>query len=1137
MMRLHTVLSIARAEMRLTRRLVRYWVFLIISYLFGIGGYLYYSVIHGLFSSHSATIGSLNPRFLVNVLGFYYFTVFMVGIVFLGFDIRARDRRERIIEVLDSLPYTNLELVTGRFLGLLWSSWIPVVLLAAIWELLGLLLAALGSPVGEPLGLNSLFTFAFFMMLPGFSLVLALAFLVTLLVRNRLVAALVLLMILGVDFWAVLALPLYCGSLLDFSGMYVVDFPSEIVPGIADTVGWLQRTAALLTALGTLGLSAAIHPRLDGGSRARTAASALGVLAAGVFLAGFGFFLRSGDLEMIERWRGVHAARADVPVPDLTSISGEVKIAPGTALKAELDLSFRAPAEKPIDTALFTLNPGQTVLEVQDAAGRPLAFTHEDGLLAVNLPTPLAPGTETKIRLSLGGLPDRRFAYLYSARTPEETTAVNGQLFLLGFEPMLFDERFVALMPGVRWLPAPGPEKGRDDPSLRALDFFDINLLVEVPSGWLVAGPGRRQDVAGAAGGARFRFAPPAPVPEVALIASEFESQSVEIEGVLLEVLVHPSHARNLEVFADAAEEIRTWIEERLREAREAGLGYPYGGLTSVEVPVALRGYAGGWRMDTTLAPPAMVLMRESGFPTARFDSAFRNPENFKDYEGGLPRAKRDRLRNFFTNDFSGGNPFIGAARSFFAYQTAAKGSEGLALNYVMETLSTSLVMESRGYFSAHLFKADANQAVNRIMRSFVMNQAPGRTFADAVIEALTSRPEVWDTVLGVALVDLDPWEDPARTVDVLTLKGGAVSQSLLDGLGRDKTFRLLASLREAHVGRSFSFEDLIAAGKALDEDLQELLGDWLGSTDLPGFVGSGADAYRLPDDDDGSPRYQLLVTVRNDEPVPGIFRILYWIGSGGEREGVKSDPIRLQGRSAVRFAVIVSRPPTAVQVEPYLSLNRAAFVVPLKSVDQEKIMDRESLEGLAEQPWKQPDEDFIVVDDLDEGFYVTEGEERKGLRLGARRAETETDQGLPSRFFGTRPSVWSRMVNPRSWGKYRHTLVAVRAGAGSRRATFSASIPRPGSWDLELHMTAKKRFFQVRKWGVWHLEVVNDSGRREVTFDSDAGTQGWNLVGTFELTEGETLVELSDKTNGQLVVADAIRWSPSAGKSSKEQE
>ena len=103
---------------------------------------------------------------------------------------------------------------------------------------------------------------------------------------------------------------------------------------------------------------------------------------------------------------------------------------------------------------------------------------------------------------------------------------------------------------------------------------------MDLPGGWLAAGPGRRHKVEGNAESERFRFSPGAPVPEVALIASRFESRGVEIEGVFMELLVHPEHTKNIELLADTGEKIQSWIGEHLREAADKGLGYPYDGLT-----------------------------------------------------------------------------------------------------------------------------------------------------------------------------------------------------------------------------------------------------------------------------------------------------------------------------------------------------------------------------------------------------------------------------------------------------------------------------------------------------------------------------------------------------------------------------
>ena len=84
-----------------------------------------------------------------------------------------------------------------------------------------------------------------------------------------------------------------------------------------------------------------------------------------------------------------------------------------------------------------------------------------------------------------------------------------------------------------------------------------------------------------------------------------------------LEVLLHRKHGRNLELFEEAGAEIKGWVKERLLDAEQLGLPYPYDAMTLVEVPNPLRSYGGGWQMDTVQAPPGMLMLKETGYPTA----------------------------------------------------------------------------------------------------------------------------------------------------------------------------------------------------------------------------------------------------------------------------------------------------------------------------------------------------------------------------------------------------------------------------------------------------------------------------------------------------------------------------------------
>jgi hypothetical protein len=617
-------------------------------------------------------------------------------------------------------------------------------------------------------------------------------------------------------------------------------------------------------------------------------------------------------------------------------------------------------------------------------------------------------------------------------------------------------------------------------------------------------------------------------VPDVALVAGELESFVAEAGDVQLELLLHPSHVASIEPFRDADEAIRGWLGSHLDEAREMGLAYPYDGLTLVETPQALRGFGGGWRMGSTMAQPGMLLMRESSFPTAEFARRFEDPEELEDEEGGVAGAKVRVLQTFFENDFTGGNPFLGGARGFLLYQTAGEGDVGLPLDFVWEYLLSRLITEKHGYFSAHLFDSELGNVINESIQQFVTGQAQG-SFAQAVMDAVTSRVAVWDALLRVSLVDLDPWNDPRLALDVLTLKGDAMARSLLDGLGEKKTGELLAALRERTSGRTYSREDVLAAGEAVGADLGSWLELWIEGTDLPGFTVGEVAYERLPDAGDGSPRYQVVVPVRNGEPAPGLVRVEWQVEQGQPFD--HGEPVRVEGRSAVEFGFVTNAPPKTVRVVPYLSLNREPFTVRLPP-DPERIVQREAFVGSRPLDWQPETGVRVVVDDLDPGFEVEDGAKAPWWRVGGLGGSDDEvkDQGLPVAGQGV-PRRWSRRSSAQAWGKYRHTTAIVRSGEGESKAVFRAELPESGEWELEYHLPrgggGDAPFVRQDGFGKLKLVVVDGDDRKPIEFDAKAGESGWNSLGRFDLGARDPVVEVTNDSDGRIVPADAIRWTP----------
>ena len=1126
------LLAATGAEMRSTRRLARTWLFTLLSIGIGLVIFVALSILQMLASSQSPSLGFLNPRFLVSSSsGVVVLWVFMVAVVFLAFDVRARDERDRMAQVLDARPIGNLTLLLGRLAGLVLTVWLPMLVLVGLIQTLGFTAQAIGAPFAEPVEPYSALAFLTIDALPMLAFWCALVMLLAVVLRNRLFVALVALVLLGGYWWATVSLPIYL--LGPFAGLTgYTGTPSDVVPHFATSSDIAQRAAELLLAGGLLALAAALHPRPDRAAPdARWALGAALVLAGAAVIGALAWRAQDG-LALRAQWLAAHQARQDQPRADLERIRGRVAIDPGEGLQLDVELRLTTPPDA-LGELVFSFNPGMAVAELA-LDGEAAAFSHDAGVLVVELPATFAGGRLATLALSASGVPDTTFGYLDSALDLPRLTSEAGNLLLLGGDVGVFENAYVALMPGMYWLPVPGAAVGREDPARYGKDFYTVDLAVHAPQQWLVAGPGRREALHD--GG--FRFRPGAPLPEVALLAAPFERYALEAAGVELELLVSAKHRRNVRFFAEAAEEIQQRLAEMLGGAENLGLGYPYGALSLVETPAGLRTFGGGWRMASVQALPGVLLLPEYGFPSSRFEFRFLNNEQLASREGGLAAAQADILQRYFDNDISGGNPFQGAARNLLAFQTGAVGEGALALDFVVHDLARRLLTPSdNGYFSPYTFAAGADMGAMMQQAMLDLGTGQGASIASNVHSAATNRAGVWDRALGVSLAALDPADEPKRALDVLWLKGPAIARSVLDGLGREAAAGLLADLRQRYQGRNFTAADFAALTRERGVDLAPIVGDWLHDASLPGFLVSPATVVRLADDDQGVPRYQAKVHVFNDEATPGVVRLGYVVANeGGGTRAIASAPVRVAGGEARELGLLSRAPPRELWLHPVLSLNRHDLRLPVPEVDESGIVEDAAFTGSRPSEWRPKTDAGIVVDDLDPGFSVRY-DDAEDFRLSGGVSdlftpEMEIDQGLPTfTTFTTSLPGWTRQELSDGWGKYRRTTARVRAGDGRAKAVFTTDLPQPGRWRVDYHLPDPRGATLFGGGGTgqggYALHLVARGVDVAVEFDAAAAATGWNDLGAFNLPGGPVSLVVSNETSGRVVFADAARWRP----------
>ena len=1108
-MRVDFILAAARAELLRTTRLSRTWLFAMLASIVGLGLYQLGASLHLYQLVYSQPV----PRFGLQGYGMLTLAVLLFGTVFLAFDMRRQDARARIADTLDARPVTNLELLGGRCLGIVLLVWLVLVGLFGLMQVVGLFATTLDvawlAEAPPPLALVAFLTFD---AIPMVVLWVALVVMLSSALRSPLLAATAALALGGLYVWLIFHAPLYL--LPSISGIANLGLPgSDMQPRLPGLADFAQRCALGGLAAAFILFAAACDARPDSSRRGPQTVAGAGVFAAGALVIGLlALDLAAGRAERL-RWADRHAAITHEPAPDVTHVTGRVDIEPGRRLTIDVVLTLRSPSAEPLTRLNLSLNPGMRIATLQ-VDGEDAAYNHGAGVLVVSPSVPITRETPATVSVRAVGVPDPRFGYLDSAVRATDEAVLGIPLVLLGDEASIYDEDFVALMPGVHWLPFGGANFGAGD---RAPDFRTVDLEVRAPSHWHVAGPGR------SGGDGAWRFAPAVPIAQFALIAGVFERRTLEFHGDVYELLIHPMHADNLRRFDEPDGTFATWLKtEYLEPVVAQGLDYPYGNLSLVEVPARLRRYGGGWRMDTLQALPGVQLLSEQGFPTRRFSA-----------------VDADGLRwQMMDLDRMGPNTIhatAGALRNLLSFSTAPTGEGAVAIDVLVEMLMDRWAGQPRwsGYHAlvppAHWISLPA-QTVPIIPVERVGGFARLRPLN------VPRLPEAdWHRLEQTPLVEIDPSEGHGA-FQFLAHRCDQVARAMHNILGQERTFEFLALLRREHEGSIYTAADFAAAAQAIEPSVGDLVDRWLRDASAPGFMASSGEVSRIADGPGGEPRYEVRVHVHNAEAVPGVVALAWRDEASAGFFDTRSPPfrhgapIRLAAGATVEVGVVVNAPPIEVWLDPFVSLNRFEIRLAQVSRPPREATAEEPLVGSRPSTWRPPG---IVVDDLDPGFTVV--------------SETPTSDGATKAvpIATLPPYAWNRTGWQRqadadasakvvAWGRYRRTIARTPAGNGSTRAVFSADLPEAGSYRLAIHLPGAA--VSEGRWrprsplerdslGSLDLGLSTGGPEQRVTFAGGDAVPGWNDVGVYDLPAGPVRVSLSDRTSGEVVVADAIRW------------
>ncbi len=1047
--------------------------------------------------------------------GFGFFLAWMTAAF--APELLADGRRTHVSQVIRARPVTNAEFLFGKMLG------VTAVFMGLAGALSLLLWTAAAVFIGNmPAVPLPYAVYPVLLLLPMLVFLLGLALLLDTVVRSREMVTFALLTVVGV---MVFALDSGRDHLFDIRGAWVPLLYSDIAGfgNIGEIL--LHRGMYLLLGLGFAFLAVTFFRRLSHAGWDRIA----GLILALVFLTG-GISLGKVYLAGVASGRdlrteisALNERLSEAPRVTLESCSIDL-VHRGREIGASAALRFTNRTAAPLDRYVFSLNPGLRVTEVTGGAGK-LSFERNLHTITVTPARSLAPGDGDSLAIRYRGAINEAACYPDIPESEREMDNLHNTCAI--------DRRYAFITPGyvlltreALWYPVPGTPPGPSAARGWDYDFSRYALTVRTTPGLTAISQGKAEKTD--EGG--FRFCPETPLPKISLIIGPYEYRKTVVDSVEYGVHVIRGHDFFSRHFRDLGPGT---LAESIRSARNeievrVGLRYPFARFSLVEVPVQFLAHARLRSPEPETVQPEMVLCPERGmflpnnpirciYSTKQINLTLNpplTPEEIRKY--ALDQFIREtfltldttarsqmRWRRHYTvrqgvgkSGFLSGSPYeynMNLFPEFFSlrngFTSETRSPFGLALGYYLESrLDHKAVSDNK-----HENIPDNEIAVRALKNSSLMDVLSDPQKRDSAREALYAKSVLLFTLLkaqsGVPLHQFQP-----------------VILRFLE----DNRFRTVSVE---------SFEDSLRV--AFGVDVHALINRWAHSRVLPRFEISNVRYTESPVS--GGSKFHLRFTLYNPEPFEGA---AYMHVENGEHMRL----IALNGKEAKEIHIIESEPSHILYVLPYLSQHIPDwFYVVIGPPEKAAFDPAPAGERVVSPPGAEPDSVGIIVDNLDPGFSIIPKQNLKPAewlreRFGNPPAKLTTgfNQNFP-------PAQWSLAVELHFYGHTEHSAQYIRAGKGEEWVRWEADIPESGTYTVFYHNVFFFQDQRVRPQNPcvrdFHFRVSHAEGETDVEMNYHGEFPPWSPLGTFRLEKGKAWVELSDKTKGHLVYADAVKW------------
>ncbi len=999
--------------------------------------------------------------------------------IFLASEFLKQDQKNDSVEVIYVRPITNSIYVLGKFTGIL--------VVFALFNLFILLLGIGYSFIGNTpvISISALLIYPLLISMPTLVFIIGLSFSLMVLVRNQ---AIVFILLLGY-----IALSVFY---LNNKFYHVFDYIAYNVPMLYSSItGFgnlsevlIHRGIYLLLGVGLIFFTIYKLKRLP---EKDTAVSAP-LLAIFIFIiagAAMGFFYIQTKRSFISfRKEVITLNNQYADGQGLSVVKCDIDLRhKGRTIEASAILELENKGHKSIDTVILSLNPSLSV-EALSIDSTDVGFKRELHLIKIPVVQALQPAEKCVVKIIYQGELNENYAFV-DLNEDEYNDVHNFDLLKMRKRTAFINSNFVCLTSASGWYPTAGAGYSTIYPYFKPKDFSKFSLRVRTDPDLLPISQGLVENF----GEGDFKFTPEYPLSQISLSIGNYVKKSVTVDSIEFSIYT----IRGNDFYTDFFEEIKDTLAYQIkdlwsRKKMDLGIKYPYARFSIVEVPVHFRKDVHKYSIVSDAVQPEIIYYPEKGIGMENVDlKAYmsRYQQNRRQQGGDIPpdaiktQAFKDVLGNFLNYYFQLRRTYD-ISPQFYAFSYQLHDEKRPVLNLVLQ---------------AYLKNLHNWQDYNKM-------EAKRLPVKELVVPGLEDNESLTSDVINTMILD----------------KGVFLFKSLGALVGEKEFDEFLRNFISINRYKSVYLNEFDSAfTKTFDRSIEPYINNWYKTPQLPAYVVRNVKKFK-PTKTDGND-HLVSFEIANINPSDGFIDVLL---NSEERQVRWEGKFYIPGSSAKK--IILKRPyhPIDLRIQTYIAENIPNEILIDLSMKADEILSTNDTVYSVPFFTTTLSNKELIVDNEDEGFSITSPGNKGFLKKLVEKNKNPENHYENHIWYWNPPSQWTKVLETGNYGQFIHSAIYTSSGNGEMQAFWKSPVSESGYYNIYFYYYQQPQYYNHNNRKTdYNITVYHDGGIDQIKRYENEFSRGWNLLGSYYISSDTAKVMLSNKSEGRLVIGDAIKW------------